>query len=71
MFKSIDYKLYFYLFILIIAVSLSVFFFLTKEYIYASTSIFFVLFSLNRLYHNYQKYNKNILFLLNALDNGD
>lgn len=71
MFKSIDYKLYFYISLLIIAVGLSVYFFLGKEYAYAIPSLFLCIFSLNRLYFNYKKYNSNILFLLNAIDNGD
>lgn len=71
MFKSIDYKLYLYLVLLIIAVSLSVFFILSKAYIYGVLAVFFVLFCILKLHSNYKKYNKNILFLLNALDNGD
>lgn len=71
MFKSIDYKLYFYICLLIAAVGSAVFFFFTKAFIYGSSCVFVTLFSLNRLLHNYKKYNKNILFLLNAIDNGD
>lgn len=71
MFKSIDYKLYLYLILLIITVSLSVFFILSKAYIYGILAAFFVLFCIFKLHSNYKKYNKNILFLLNALDNGD
>lgn len=71
MFKSIDYKLYFFIIILIASVALSVYLLMIEKYIYAFSSIFIACFSLARLYHNYKKYNKNILFLLNALDNGD
>lgn len=71
MFKSIDYKLYFYLILLIFSVSGTVYFALTSLYVYMATSIFIAIYSISSLFHNYNKYNKNILFLLNALDNGD
>ncbi len=71
MFKSIEYKLYIYLALLIVSVGLAVYFFMSELYVYMTTSIVMGLFAINRLYHNYNKYNKNILFLLNALDNGD
>ena len=71
MFKSIEYKLYLYLLSLIVAVGFAVFFFFTGKYVYGSFCVISILYSLNRLYFHYNKYNKNILFLLNALDNGD
>lgn len=71
MFKSIDYKLYFYLILLTFSVSGTVYFALTSLYVYMATSIFIAIYSISSLFHNYNKYNKNILFLLNALDNGD
>lgn len=71
MFKSIEYKLYIYLALLIASVGLAVYFFMSELYVYMTTCILVSLFAINRLYHNYNKYNKNILFLLNALDNGD
>jgi len=71
MFKSIEYKLIIYLILLISSVTGSTYFILQEEYVYGGLFIFFVLISLRQLYVNYNKYNKNILFLLNALDNGD
>ena len=71
MFKSIDNRLYFFLCILILSVVGITYFLLENEYLYALVSFFLFLFSINRLYRNFIKYNKNILFLLNALENGD
>ncbi|HBK30893.1 sensor histidine kinase [Limibacterium fermenti] len=71
MFKSIEYKLYLYVILLIASVSASTYFALKAEYVYAAVSIFVVCLSLRRLHRSYNQFNKNILFLLNALDNGD
>ena len=71
MFRSIDYRLYLFLSILILSVVGVVVFLFQNEYTLVIISFLVFLFSLNRLYYNFQKYNKNILFLLNALDNGD
>ena len=71
MFKSIDYKLYLYLFLLIITVSLTTYFFIDGQYIYGSFFIFLAIIEIIKLYTHYNRFNKNILFLLNALDNGD
>lgn len=71
MFKSIEYKLYFFLFLLIAAVAETTYLLLNAEYVYVGLSVLVGLFSLQRLRKSYNQYNKNILFLLNALDNGD
>lgn len=71
MFKSIEYKLIFYISVLIIAVSLTTYFIINREYLYITLSFSGMLIALRLLYANYKKFNKNILFLLNALDNGD
>ncbi len=71
MFKSIEYKLFLYICLLIAAVAAATFFFIRAEYVYAVSSVFVVLLSLYKLYRHYLKFNQNILFLLNALDNGD
>lgn len=71
MFKSIDYKLYFYIFLLIITVSTTTYFLGEKQYVMGGFSIFLIIIELYQLYKHYNKYNKNIVFLLNALDNGD
>lgn len=71
MFKSIEYKLIMYLGLLIAAVAASTFLLINKEYIYGGFFFFVVVLSIRMLSNHYRKYNQNILFLLNALDNGD
>ena len=71
MFKSIEYRLIAYLVLLIISIVTAMFFFLSESYLYGAIAIIFILFALNRMWHHYGRFNKNILFLLNALDNGD
>lgn len=71
MFRSIEYKLILYTGLLIVAVAVATFFVMTKEYVYSGFFIFVILLCLNMLYKHYSKFNQNILFLLNALDNGD
>lgn len=71
MFKSIAYRLYFYLFLLIATVVICNVLAYQKEYVYMLCSFFLVLYSIYQLRRHYNQYNQNILFLLNALENGD
>ena len=71
MFKSIEYKLFTYAILLIISVCLATIFIMKDEIWYAIFFVMLVIVSLKRLWGNYKKFNQNILFLLNALDNGD
>ena len=71
MFKSIEYKLYLYMILLIATVVMSTYFAIQAEYLYMALSILFVIFFLHNLRRSYNQFNKNIIFLLNALDNGD
>lgn len=71
MFKSIELKLYLFTALLIIAVILATGFFIKTQPVYGSISTLAALIFLVNLNKNYRKFNKNILFLLNALDNGD
>lgn len=71
MFKSIEYKLLIYISLLILSVAAATYCFLEKEYVYGPLCILIAVFSINRLHKHYRKFNQNILFLLNALDNGD
>lgn len=71
MFKSIEYKLFIYIGLLILSVAAATYCFLEKEYVYGPLCILIAVFSINRLQKHYKKFNQNILFLLNALDNGD
>lgn len=71
MFKSIEYRLYLYMILLIAAIVMSTLFAIRSEYIYMALFIGISFFLLDKLRRSYNQFNKNILFLLNALDNGD
>lgn len=71
MFKSIQYKLVIYLFLLIISVSALTFCVLKEQNTLAVFSGVVVIVCLYGMNHHYKKFNSNIFFLLNALDNGD
>jgi len=71
MFKSIQYKLTFFTTILVVSVSGATFFLLGEHYWYVVVCLLLMFYSLRSLYLHYKKFNQNILFLLNALENGD
>lgn len=71
MFKSIEYKLITYLLVLMVSLTAAVLLFARGEMAYAVACTVGVGFSLFRLFKNYRKFSKNILFLLNAMENGD
>ena len=71
MFKSIEYKLIAYLAIVMISLVAATSFFISKQYLYGAIAVILILYAFIRILHHYGKFNKNILFLLNALDNGD
>lgn len=71
MFKSIEYKLYSSIVLLIASTAITTYFLFNGLWIYCFLSILLLGVSVRSLYSVYNKFNKNILFLLNALDNGD
>jgi two-component system, NtrC family, nitrogen regulation sensor histidine kinase NtrY len=71
MFKSIQYKLILFICLLIVSVAGLTYFLIFRDYTFAIIAVIVVLVSLNSLQRHYKKFNSNILFLLNALDNGD
>lgn len=71
MFKSIEYKLILFLILLILSVAASTYLTIQGEYVYVGVFVLLAIFSLKNLYSHYRRFNQNILFLLNALDNGD
>jgi nitrogen fixation/metabolism regulation signal transduction histidine kinase len=71
MFKSIQYKIYIYTALLIIAVAGTTALFLTENYVYLVLSVVLILICLSGLGKCYSRYNQNFNFLLNALENGD
>lgn len=71
MFKSIQYKLFVFTFLLIISVVGITCFIIFGQYPYAVGCGVLFAASLMLLNKSYKRFNQNILFLLNALDNGD
>ncbi|RNC64223.1 PAS domain-containing sensor histidine kinase [Proteiniphilum sp. X52] len=71
MFKSIEYKLYLYTILLIAAVVISTWFAIQAQYVYMVLAALLAFFLLHNMRRSYNQFNKNIIFLLNALDNGD
>jgi len=71
MFKSIHYKLALFICVLMLSVAGLTYCYIFKQYELAIILAIAVLVSLNALQRHYKKFNSNILFLLNALDNGD
>ncbi|HEY5508095.1 MAG TPA: PAS domain-containing protein, partial [Paludibacter sp.] len=71
MFNSIRYKLTLFICLLMLSVAAFTYCLIVKQYSLAIISAILVLTSLNSLHLHYKKFNSNILFLLNALDNGD
>jgi nitrogen fixation/metabolism regulation signal transduction histidine kinase len=70
-FRSIQYRLYAYTALLVLAVAVTTFFFFTANYLYAILGIGVIFFCFFGLKKGYQSYNQNFHFLLNALENGD
>lgn len=71
MFKSIEYRLYFYLILLVASIAFATYLFTIHAYVYAIFLVFVAGAAVVWLFITYSKYNKNILFLLNAIENGD
>lgn len=71
MFRSIEYKLYLNILLLIVAVAATTCLIMIGEYVYCMLSGLILIFAVKGLHDVYRKFNKNIMFMLNALDNGD
>lgn len=71
MFKSIEYKLILFILLLIVSVAIATYLITIEQYVYVGIFVLLILYALKSLYSHYRKFNQNILFLLNALDNGD
>jgi nitrogen fixation/metabolism regulation signal transduction histidine kinase len=71
LFKSIQYKLYIYTALLILAVAGTVVLIFTKNYVYVVLGVILIYLCLLGLSKCYKRYNQNFNFLLNALENGD
>ncbi|MDR2145921.1 MAG: ATP-binding protein [Tannerella sp.] len=71
MFKSIQSKLQTFTLLLIVSVAGTTLLLALEKYIYAVPTVILMLFCLSQLRKHYSSYNRNIIFLLNALENGD
>ncbi|MCD8102564.1 MAG: ATP-binding protein [Alistipes sp.] len=71
MFKSIEYKLILWLVLLLAFFGAAVWLAAAGAYLFSTAAGIAALHSLGRLRKNYRRYNSNIIFLLNALENGD
>lgn len=71
MFKSIQHKLTLSIGLLILSVAATTYLVIVQQYPYALLSGIIFIVSLNLLQRYYKRFNQNIIFLLNALDNGD
>ncbi len=71
MFKSIHYRLGFYITLVVLSTICATYLVVTQNYLYVIIAVVVLLASLNALNRQYIKFNQNIIFLLNALDNGD
>ncbi|MDR1672598.1 MAG: GHKL domain-containing protein [Bacteroidales bacterium] len=71
MFKSIEYNLILYLALLTAAIVAGTYFIMRAEYLEGGLAGIAVCVTYWKLRAHYKKFNTNILFLLNALDNGD
>ncbi|MDR1632178.1 MAG: GHKL domain-containing protein [Dysgonamonadaceae bacterium] len=71
MFKSIQYQLYTYTVLLIIGVSATTLLFVTGKYTFVALGLILIIFCIYHLKKCYDRFNQNIIFIMNALDNGD
>lgn len=71
LFKSIQHKLLFYTVLLVLLTASITYLILEKQYLYLIPIGFIFIITFNKIRLHYKKYNENILFLLNALENGD
>ncbi|GHU79321.1 sensor histidine kinase [Bacteroidia bacterium] len=71
MFKSIQYKLYIFTLLLTAAVSGTTLLLVYGKYIFVLPGLILIFICFFQLKECYSRYNLNIIFLLNALENGD
>lgn len=71
MFKTIQYRLNVFTVLLILVTAATTLAFVYHKYIFVLAGIVLFIFCLSNLNKCYKQYNKNIIFLFNALDNGD
>ena len=68
---SIQYKLTLLTFLLVAEVAAATWFVLTGRYVHAAVCGVAVAATILALHRHYRRFNQNLVFLLNTLDNGD
>ena len=71
MFKSIQYKLLTFTILLMVSVAALTYFIQKGQVSFAVISGIATVICLYKMHQHYKIFNSNVLFLLNALDNGD
>ena len=71
MFKSIHYKITLYVVLIILSTASATWLIFSKNYLYVIPAALVLLVGLIAVNHQYKKFNQNIIFLLDALNNGD
>jgi nitrogen fixation/metabolism regulation signal transduction histidine kinase len=71
MFKTIESRLRIFTVLLVVAVAGATWLFVAGRITFGLLAVCVVVWLFNRLLTDYQKFNKSIIFLLNALENGD
>ena len=71
MFKALRYRLWFNILLLVASVAATTWLIMGTQYLYCAFSAVVALVAVRNLFANYRKFNKNFIFLLNAIENGD
>jgi len=71
MFKSIHYKISLYVVLIVISTAGATWLVVTQNYLYVIPAAIVLLIALIAVNRQYRKFNHNIIFLLDALNNGD
>ena len=71
MFKALQYRLWFNILLLVASVVATTWLIMEKQYLYCLFSGAAALVAVRNLFSTYRKFNRNFIFLLNAIENGD
>ena len=71
MFKALQYRLWFNILLLVASVAATTWLIMEKQYLYCLFSGALALVAVRNQFSTYRKFNRNFIFLLNAIENGD
>jgi len=71
MFKALQYRLWFNILLLVASVVATTWLIMEKQLLYCLFSGVVALVAVKNLFSTYRKFNRNFIFLLNAIENGD